>query len=294
MLEDLPAYLTTRELADLIRVKERKVYDLVATGEVPHSRATGKLLFPRDAVLAWIDRSGDAADEGQERPLVVLGSHDPLLEWALRESGCGLASLFDGSLDGVERFARKEGVAAGLHVPDSEGDGWNAEEISKHFSFKPVVLIEWAKRRRGLILPVGNPRKIRSLSGLSGLRLTRRQPAAGSHVLLQRMLGDISDTLQSAILDGPVVRDEREAAQAVFIGEADAAFGLETAARQSRLEFEPVCTERFDLVVQRRDYFEKPFQILLNFARTNAFAQKADRLGGYEIDNIGQVRFNGY
>ncbi|MEP3304507.1 MAG: helix-turn-helix domain-containing protein, partial [Roseibium sp.] len=49
MLEDLPRYLTTRELADLIRVKERKVYDLAATGDVPHSRATGKLLFPRDA-----------------------------------------------------------------------------------------------------------------------------------------------------------------------------------------------------------------------------------------------------
>ena len=101
MTEDLPAYLTTRELADLIRVKERKVYDLVAAGDVPCSRATGKLLFPRDAVLAWIDRAGENADEVRERPPVVLGSHDPLLEWALRESGCGLASLFDGSLDGV-------------------------------------------------------------------------------------------------------------------------------------------------------------------------------------------------
>ena len=43
-------YLTTKELAELLRLKERKVYDLAAAGEVPCTRATGKLLFPRDAV----------------------------------------------------------------------------------------------------------------------------------------------------------------------------------------------------------------------------------------------------
>ncbi|MEP4033937.1 helix-turn-helix transcriptional regulator [Roseibium polysiphoniae] len=294
MLEDLPRYLTTRELADLIRVKERKVYDLAATGDVPHSRATGKLLFPRDAVLAWIDRAGDTAEDEAERPQVVLGSHDPLLEWALRESGSGLASLFDGSLDGIERFAGKEGIAAGMHVPDSEGDNWNIEQVDRHFSFKPVVLIEWAKRRRGLILPAGNPLKIRSLTDMVGRRLTRRQEAAGSHVLLQRKLSEMGIDPSSVVQDGPLVRDEREAALAVFSGEADAAFGLETAARQSRLEFLPVCEERFDLLVGRRDYFEAPFQRLLAFARSSSLAAKADQLGGYDVTKLGTVRFNGY
>lgn len=294
MTEDLPPYLTTRELADLIRVKERKVYDLAAAGEVPHSRATGKLLFPRDAVFAWIDRSGDGADEGHDRPPVILGSHDPLLEWALRDSGCGLASLFDGSLDGIERLANREGVAAGIHVPDSDGDGWNVEVASRHFAFKPVVLIEWAKRRRGLILAPGNPARIGKLADLAGKRLAGRQQGAGSHVLLQKLLSQTDPELASRIVEGPLVRDEREAAHAVFSGEADVAFGLETAARQSRLEFVPVCTERFDLVVLRRDYFEPPFQTLLEFARQPAFAEKAEQLGGYDITGLGRVQFNGY
>ncbi|NIP83903.1 MAG: helix-turn-helix domain-containing protein, partial [Gemmatimonadetes bacterium] len=38
-----PQYLTTREVAELLRVKERKVYDLAAAGEIPHRRITGKL-----------------------------------------------------------------------------------------------------------------------------------------------------------------------------------------------------------------------------------------------------------
>lgn len=44
-------YLTVRELADLLRLKARKVYDLAASGTVPCSRATGKLLCPADAAF---------------------------------------------------------------------------------------------------------------------------------------------------------------------------------------------------------------------------------------------------
>ena len=46
------SYLTTREVADLLRLKERKVYDLVAEGDIPCVRVTGKLLFPRDLIEA--------------------------------------------------------------------------------------------------------------------------------------------------------------------------------------------------------------------------------------------------
>ena len=294
MHENLPRYLTTRELADLIRVKERKVYDLAATGDVPHSRATGKLLFPRDAVLAWIERAGDAYEEDSERPQVVLGSHDPLLEWALRESECGLASLFDGSLDGLERFGNREGITTGMHVPDADGNGWNVEVVSRQFMFKPVVLIEWARRRRGLILPTGNPHRIRSLADLAGRRLARRQAAAGSHVLLRIKMEDIGLDMSHSVKEGPLVRDEREAAQAVFSGEADAAFGLETSARQSRLEFLPVLEERFDRLLGRRDLFEPAFQDLMAFAKSPTFADRAAQLGGYDITSLGTVHFNGH
>ena len=58
-----PDFLTVRELAALLRVTERKVYDLAATGQVPCNKATGKLLFPEAEVRAWIARaqSGGAA-----------------------------------------------------------------------------------------------------------------------------------------------------------------------------------------------------------------------------------------
>lgn len=292
MLTELPHYLTTRELADLIRVKERKVYDLAAAGEIPHSRATGKLLFPRDAVLAWIDRSKDATEALAPRPSVVLGSHDPLLEWALRESESGLASLFGGSLDGLERFTQREGLATALHVA-GDNDDWNIGLVERDFRYKPAVLIEWAWRRRGLIVPAGNPLHIHSLRELSGRSLVQRQKAAGSHVLLQQKLVETGMDRPGLIEDGPLAGDEREAAQAVFDGRADAAFGLETAARQSGLGFVPICEERFDILFCRRAYFEPPVQKLLDYCQSEAFRDTARRLGGYRIDGLGTVRFNG-
>ena len=59
MTKPMPDYLTTREVADLIRLKERKVYDLVATGAIPCVRVTGKLLFPRSLIEAWLARHAE-------------------------------------------------------------------------------------------------------------------------------------------------------------------------------------------------------------------------------------------
>ena len=55
---DLPDFLTTREVAALLRVKERKVYDLAAAGQIPCRRITGKLLFPRAEIEAWLSGPG--------------------------------------------------------------------------------------------------------------------------------------------------------------------------------------------------------------------------------------------
>ena len=85
-------FLTTKELAALLRIKEHTVYDLVKEGSIPATRVTGKLLFHRELVEAWVRRNAETGGEIEAvtRPLPVLaGSHDPLLEWAIRESGSG-------------------------------------------------------------------------------------------------------------------------------------------------------------------------------------------------------------
>jgi putative molybdopterin biosynthesis protein len=287
-------YLTTRELADLLRIKERKVYELAAAGEIPCSRAMGKLLFPRHAVNAWLagKSSGFMPATGVVRPNVFLGSHDPLLEWALRDSRAGLATFFDGSLDGLDRFARGEGVATGLHVFAPDADVWNVPLVQARFAREPVVLVEWAWRDRGLIIAPNETGQIEGINDLAGRRVVPRQSEAGSQRLLEHLL-DRAGFAPGAVEFTATARTETDAALAVLDGKADAAFGLFALARQCRLGFVPVIRERFDLLLDRRSWFEEPMQTLMHFCRSNPFLTKAGELGGYDVSGLGRVLFNG-
>lgn len=284
-------YLTTKELAELLRIKERKVYDLAASGAVPCTRATGKLLFPRAAVDEWLASNASSPTATPSRPLVIVGSHDPLLEWALRESRCGLASYFDSSVDGLERFANGEGIATGLHIFDAETDGWN-RLVESRFARARVVLAEWAKRSRGIIMPQGKEGDSAGLSDLLGKTVVPRQPEAGSQVLLEALLQREQIDLDDISWTSPA-RSEVDAVVEVVEGRADASFGLASLAVQYRLGFVPVIDERYDILVERREWFSETWQSLLKFCQTPAFHGHARELAGYDIDAQFQVHFNG-
>ncbi len=294
MTEFSTEYLTTRELAELLRIKERKVYDLAATGAVPCSRATGKLLFPRAAIDAWVasKSAGLTPRPAAAVPKVMLGSHDPLLDWALRESGSGLATFFDGSADGLARFAPAEGVATGLHLYAPDGNAWNEPVVRARFADAAVVLLEFAWRERGLIVAPGCRSQIQGLDDLRGRRIVPRQGGAGSQSLLEHLLHD-RGVAPAELAFTAAARTETDAALVVSEGKADVAFGLLGLARQYRLGFVPVMRERFDLLVDRRAWFEPPLQRFVQFCRTPAFRQKAEELQGYDIAGFGRVQFNG-
>ena len=284
-------YLTTKELAELLRIKERKVYDLAASGAVPCTRATGKLLFPRAAVDEWLASNASSPTVTPARPLVIVGSHDPLLEWALRESRCGLASYFDSSVDGLERFANGEGIATGLHIYDADADGWN-RLVESRFARARVVLAEWAKRSRGIIVPQGEERDYRGLVDLAGKTVVPRQAEAGSQVLLEALL-QREQIDQADITWTSPARSEVDAVVEVVEGRAQATFGLASLAVQYRLGFVPVIDERYDILIDRREWFSATWQSLLKFCQTPAFQGHAGELAGYDIGAQFQVHFNG-
>lgn len=287
-------FLTTKELADLLHIKERKVYDLAASAVVPCSRATGKLLFPRRAIEAWIDdhSSGIAPTRSNRPGNVFLGSHDPLLEWALRASGAELATFFDGSLDGLERFGLGKGVATGIHVFEPETRGWNVERVRADFAAAPVVLVEFAWRERGLITAPDAVAAFADLTALKGCRVVPRQEAAGSQVLLRHLIGEAGLSLDDMEWSN-TARTESDAALAVLEGAADVALGLRAMAQQLRLGFVPLLRERFDILVDRGAWFDPPLQRLFSFCRTNDFLAKAQGLSGYDVTGLGKVHFNG-
>lgn len=291
----LPAYLTTAEVADYLRLKERKVYDLVSQGVIPCVRVTGKLLFPRQSIDLWLMNhlEGDAAAAAATPP-VLAGSQDPLLEWAVKESGAELASLCQGSGDGVQRLRDGRAMVAGIHIWHTDSQSYNNPVALGLGGMRDLILIRWAERQQGLLVAADNPHRLSRFEDITrpGIRLAHRQPDAGvSHLLKSLLERHRMEAKQLNWAPNPSLSED-DLALSIRESEADAGVGIEAAARRQGLAFIPLQQEQFDLALRRRHYFEPPVQRLLAFAASERFRQRAEALGGYDTGSLGRVVYN--
>lgn len=292
-----PDLMTVSEVADYLRVRERTIYELVRTQRIPSCKLSGKLLFPKRLIELWVAQSADyphAAAHLASPPPVIAGSHDPLLDWAVRESRCELALMVGGSADGLTRFLAGQAVACALHLIDPMTGEYDASALRKTLPGVDFVVIEWARRKQGLIVAQGNPHKIASVRDLvrSGIRVAIRQPGSGSSVLLSKLMIDAGLSADDVAAGRRPATSETDVAHMVRDGSADAGLAIEAAARELGLDFVPLTTERFDLAMRRTDYFELPLQMLLAFARGAEFRARADAFGGYDVSGNGSVAYN--
>jgi excisionase family DNA binding protein len=293
----LPDIFTLKEAAAWLRLSERALYDLARGRQVPAALLGGKWVFPRALLERWLAARADGGDAPHRvaPPPVLAGSHDPLLDWAVRQSGCGLALRAGGSLDGLGALAAGQAVVAAVHLLDPDSGAWNAPAVRRELGAGGHVGITWAWRDQGLLVAPGNPLGLAGVADLArpGIAVVGRQSRAGSHVLLVHLLTEAGLRLDAVTFLPEPARAEDEVAAAVAEGRAQAGFGIRAEAAARGLGFVPLVRERFDLVMARRDYFEPPVQALLAFARSPAFAARAARMGGYDIAETGRVAFNG-
>jgi putative molybdopterin biosynthesis protein len=293
----VPDLMTVTEVADYLRVRERTVYELVRTQRIPSCKLSGKLLFPKRLIELWVAQSADypaAATHLASPPPVIAGSHDLLLEWSVRESGCELAILVEGSTAGIHRLMAGQAVACGLHLINPTSGEYDPAVLTASLPGLDFAVIEWAKRRQGLVLAPGNPAKIASVMDLRkrGIRVATRQPGSGTALLLSKLLGEAGLSPDDLKTMGRPLSSHTDVADAVRQGNADAGLAIEAVARERGLDFLPLVWERYDLVVRRMEYFEPPLQRLLAFTRTDLFRERAKSLGGYDVANTGTVIFN--
>ncbi|KJC53546.1 helix-turn-helix transcriptional regulator [Bradyrhizobium sp. LTSP857] len=293
-------FLTTSEAADYLRLGERKLYELVTNGAIPCTKVTGKWLFPRHELDLWV-LSGLARPAGMltaEPPPVVGGSQDELLDWALRESGSGLGSMSEGSARGLERLQRDEVMAVAVHFHSLDAAGNLASDASMTAlrgapDLHDVLLVAFVRREQGLVLPPGNPKRLRGLSDVLalGVRVAMRQQGTGAQMLLDMLLKRAGAStrdlrrVETPSLTGP------DLAEVVRAGQADCGVATRAAARSAGLDFVPLVWENFDLALRQRSYFRPPMQALIRFLSERRLRQRAEELTGYDPSPAGQIRF---
>jgi putative molybdopterin biosynthesis protein len=293
-------FLTTSEAAEYLRLGERKLYELVTAGAIPCSKVTGKWLFPRHELDLWV-LSGLARPPGmmaKEPPPIVGGSQDDLLEWSLRESGSGLASLTEGTMRGVDRLQRGEVIAAAVHFHGADmsanaaGDA-NISALRALPSLHDAVLVGVVRREQGLVLAPGNPKKVQSLSDMlaSGATMAVRQPGAGAQFLLDVLLKRAGINPRDLRRLDPPCLTGPDLAVAVRAGSADCGIATRAVAASAGLDFVPLVWESFDLLMRQRSYFQPAIQALVGFLRDKRLKQRAAELTGYDTAPAGQIRF---
>ena len=288
---------TTSEAAAYLRLKERKIYEMVAEGTVPCTKVTGRWLFPKAELDQWL-ASSVTRPPGMARPEpapIVGGSHDPLLEWALRESRSGLATLAVGSEAGLTRFLSGESIAAAIHLhalEDPAADA-NVATLQSRSDVQDVVLIGFCRREQGFLLAPGNPLGIETIEDVIAkrARVTLRPKGAGAQLLLLSLLHSAKATLEQLTTVNPVSPTGPDIAQAVRAGRADTGIATRGVANAAGLDFVPIVWEHFDLVMRQRDYFHPPLQAVIRFLRSEVLAARAQELGGYDLSEAGTVRF---
>ena len=288
---------TTAEAAAYLRLKERKIYEMVAEGTVPCTKVTGRWLFPKAELDHWL-ASSISRPAGTARPdpaPIVSGSHDPLFEWALRESGSGLATLALGSEAGFSRFAAGETIAAAIHLhalDDLDADA-NVAALRNHNELQDAVMIAFCRREQGFLVAAGNPLKLGSIEDIrkKRARIAMRPKGAGAQLLLLALSHRADIALDQFASVAPVCPTGPDIAQAIRAGRADTGIATRGVADAAGLDFIPIVWEPFDLVMRQRDYFRPPLQSLLKFFHSPVFATRGRELGGYDLSAAGTVRF---
>ena len=295
-MQDSP-YFTSEEAATYLRIKERKLYEMASTGAVPCSKVGGKWVFPRAALDRWIEAgmSRPAGLSTADAPPIIGGSTDPLLEWAARRSGSGLALLPEGSEAGLARLAGKSVAMAAIHLHDMEDDARaNEDAVASRPELHDAVVISFVRREQGLLVAPGNPKDLSDVASAVAKEAVfgLRQPGAGAQMLLERMLylaGLKASNLKTA--NAPFATGQ-DLAQEIRSGDVDCGLATRAVAAGLGLDFVPLEWERFDLVLRRRTYFQPGPQALFKLMQEDAFKRQAEALTGYDLSETGRVRLN--
>jgi putative molybdopterin biosynthesis protein len=295
-------------LEELVRVRVGRVGARLVANPLPRGAGTVTSITRADGIVRISpDLEGVHPDrevevellrprEEIERHLVVVGSHDLCLDVIAdllreRQTGVSLSSSHVGSLAGLMAIKHGRCHLAGSHLLDPEDGSYNTTYVARHLPDVPVRLVHLVEREQGLMVRRGNPKGIAGFEDLSrdDIVFINRQGGSGTRVLLDYELGKRG--LDAGSIAGYETEEFTHMAVAVAVtsGAADAGLGVLSAARALDLDFLPVTSERYDLVIPEAFFETAPIQRLLEAIRSEAFARRVGELGGYGTAETGRI-----
>ncbi len=310
ILAVLPRKVPSRlGLEEFVRVNLGRVGDKIIANPIGRGAGVITTMVKADGVLR-IPALDEGLNSGQEvaiellRPaeeidntILFTGSNDltiGLLNDQLRAHypGLKISASNIGSLGGLVALKRREAHMIGTHLLDPATGVYNLPDLKKQKLLAKSVVMTLVIREQGLIVPQGNPKKIKNLRDLTRKDVTfiNRQPGAGTRVLLDYKLSKLRIKPKRIKGYGREETTHMAVAVAIASGLVDTGLGVKSAAKALGLDFVPIEREEYDLVFQKDFFKSGTGQRLVEVIRSDSFKQAVEQLDGYETTQTGKVK----
>ena len=198
-----------------------------------------------------------------------------------------------GSMAALQSLQRGEVHVAGMHLFDPVTNESNLPFLRRALKGSGYEVVTFATWEEGLLVRAGNPLSIRSTADLTEpmVTLVNREEGSGARLLLdQRLRTSGIDPAQVRGYDR-VVSSHVDVARAIAQRQAEVGIGIRSAAQQFNLDFVPLQTARYDLVVPKSYLKSHPtLTHLFETLTSRPFRNEIAALGGYDTSETGKVR----
>ena len=232
-----------------------------------------------------------------QRPSVIRvhASHgfavSKLRELLDKEPGIGVDLRYVSNQNSLVSLAQGACDLSGVHIPRGELRAQSIKACREWLDPREDRVISFVTREMGLMVKKGNPLNIGSLKDLvtTRARFVNRDHDSGTRILFDQLLAQ--QKIDEAKINGAQQMEFTHAAVAAYVasGMADAAFGVEAAAKQFGLDFVRLLTEDYFFVCRRTFLETEPMRRVLDIMKGEAFHSAIAQLPGYVAVNPGTV-----
>ena len=289
---------------DSIRVKvaavggKTVVRPVVGLGEVLAFTVPtdGYLLNPREAKSGSTVRVKLSRDRRVIEQEIAVAGCDPAIflagEHLRREKDqTSVVGWSMGSMAALRALQQGDVHIAGVHLYDPATGESNLPFLRRLVKGSRYQVVTFATWEEGFLVRAGNPKSIRTAADLAdaSVTLVNREGGAGARLLLDQRLRTAG--IDPAAVRGydRIVSSHFEVARAIAAQQADVGIGIRSAAQLFGLDFVPIQSARYDLVVPKPYLKSHPtLAHLFETLTSRSFRTEIAALGGYDTTDTGK------
>ena len=142
------------------------------------------------------------------------------------------------------------------------------------------------------MLQKGNPLGITAFADIAKneVRYVNRQKGSGTRILMDYLCDRYSVDREEVYGYEREEMTHNSVAVQIAGDSADAGMGIYATARLYGLDFLPICVEEYDLLIPDEAYELDIVQKVLEILKSDEFAARIEKLGGYELHHPGTIR----